>query len=150
MILRHKCKWASSVVIWACKFLSRACRAFPWEKGWCLGAWEPFPSSGRSLLEVSSTQGSLPKMSRHCSIKVSGTEFTWQPAELEHLDTALFAQYSLCSDGEQLGWGCSCPLLGLCRMHMCSSRGPVSTMLRHGLCSPASCQSTCTLLMKAF
>lgn len=123
--------------------------------------WEPsphaFPSPGRSLWDVSSARGTLLKISRHWSVKMRGTVFvsgnaspTWQPAEPEHPDTAPFAQCSLRSHGEQPGWGCSCPLLGLCGMHVCSSRSPARTMLRCQLCSPASCRSRCTLLMKVF
>lgn len=35
-------------------------------------------------------------------------------------------------------------------IHVCSSHGPSSTMLRHRLFSPASCWSRCTLLIKVF
>lgn len=50
-----------------------------------------------------------------------------------------------CSDREQLSWGCSCSFLGLCGAHvLCQPQ------LRARLCSPASCQSRCTLLMKVF
>lgn len=104
-------------------------------KGWCLGAWEPSPhaspSPGCCLWEASSPQGTLPKSPRCCSIKMRGTEFVcsnaspaWQPAEPEPRDAALFAQCSLRSHGEQPGWGCSCPLLGLRGTHVCSSRSP--------------------------
>lgn len=48
------------------------------EKGRCLGAWEPSPhtspSPGLSLWDVSSAKGTLPKISRHCSVKMRGTE----------------------------------------------------------------------------
>lgn len=61
------------------------------EKGWCSGAWEPSPSSGHTLWEISSAWGILPKISRHCSVKVRGTGFVssnTSPAELEHPDAA--------------------------------------------------------------
>lgn len=153
MVLRHKCKWASSDIFWACKFSSRAYRAFPWEKGGCLGAWESSPSSGRSLCEVSSTQGSLPKISRHCSVKVlnlpamlhlPGSQLSWS---IWTLFCLLSAPHAVMGSS----WDRDAPAHFLdCGIHVCSSRRPVSTILRHGLCSPASCQSTCTLLMKVF
>lgn len=81
------------------------------EKGRCLGAWEPSPhaspSPGLSRWDISSTKGTLPKISRHCSVKMRGTELVsgnaspaWQPAELEHLNAAAFAQCSRRSDGD--------------------------------------------------
>lgn len=76
-----------------------------------------FPSYSCSLSELSSAWRTLPRI--WSSAKMRGTEFVsalpaWQPAEPEHPNTAAFAPCSLCSEREQLSWGCSCSFLGLC------------------------------------
>lgn len=83
--------------------------------------------------------------------KDEGTEFVggsalpaWQPAEPEHPDTAPCAVIGS-------SWAGDAPTHSLgCVGHVCCSRSPASTTLRGWLCSPASCQSRCTLLMKVF
>lgn len=47
MLLRHKHEYVSTVIFWACKFLRRAHRAFPWEHSdeglWVHGSPLPMP-----------------------------------------------------------------------------------------------------------